>query len=96
MKAAPDNSDASYNYDFVAGFANPVRGPRVRAPGRTAHAATPRRGGDLPLGATIHGGPGAPPPDAKMEELRMIAPMEYGDREAQPEATPGVRRERKG
>ena len=58
--------------------------------------ATPRRGGDLPLGATIHGAPGAPPPDAKMEELQMIAPMEYGDREAQPEATPGARRERKG
>ena len=30
-----------------------------------------------------------PPPDAKMEELQTIAPMEYGDREAQPEATPG-------
>ncbi len=48
------------------------------------------------LGATIHGAPGAPPPDAKMEELQMIAPMEYGDREAQPEATPGAKRERKG
>jgi hypothetical protein len=31
-----------------------------------------------------------------MEELQMIAPMEYGDREAQPEATPGAKRERKG
>jgi hypothetical protein len=53
-------------------------------------------GGDLPAGPTIHGGPGAPPPDAKMEELQTIAPMEYGDREAQPEATPGAKRERKG
>jgi hypothetical protein len=31
-----------------------------------------------------------------MEELQMLAPMEYGDREAQPEATPGAKRERKG
>ena len=46
-------------------------------------------GGDLPAGATIHGGPGAPPPDAKMEEIQTIAPMEYGDREAQPEADAG-------
>ena len=53
-------------------------------------------GGDLPAGPTIHGAPGAPPPDAKMEELQTIAPMEYGDREAQPEATPGAKRERKG
>ena len=52
--------------------------------------------GDLPSGRPSTGGPGAPPPDAKMEELQMIAPMEYGDREAQPEATPGGKRERKG
>ena len=31
-----------------------------------------------------------------MEELQMLAPMEYGDREAQPDATPGGKRERKG
>ena len=59
-------------------------------------AAGPVMGGDLPAGPTIHGGPGAPPPDAKMEEFQTIAPMEYGDREAQPEATPGAKRERKG
>jgi hypothetical protein len=52
--------------------------------------------GDLPAGPTIHGSPGAPPPDTKMEELQMIAPMDYGDREAQPTPTPGVKRERKG
>ena len=51
---------------------------------------------DLPMGPTIHGRPGAPPPEAKMEDLQMLAPMEYGDREAQPEATPGGKRERKG
>jgi hypothetical protein len=53
-------------------------------------------GGDLPAGPTIHGGPGGPPPDAKTEEFQIIMPMEYGDREAQPLATPGARRERKG
>ena len=97
LKAAPGNTDASYNYEFVARARDQV----ARSQGKGANLgpitpATPRRGGDLPLGATIHGGPGAPPPDAKMEELQMIAPMEYGDREAQPEATPGARRERKG
>ena len=72
-----------------------ARSPQGRI-AKTPAAAGPVMGGDLPAGATIHGGPGAPPPDAKMEELQMIAPMEYGDREAQPEATPGAKRERKG
>ena len=31
-----------------------------------------------------------------MEDIEMLAPLEYGDREAQPEATPGAKRERKG
>jgi len=96
-EASAKAADAAYNYEFVARIRDQV----ARSQGKVARIgpitpATPRRGGDLPLGATIHGGPGAPPPDAKMEELQMIAPMEYGDREAQPEATPGVRRERKG
>lgn len=97
MKAAPRHADAAYNYEFVARIRDQV----ARSPGKAAKIgpvtpAKPLFGGDLPLGATIHGAPGAPPPDAKMEELQMIAPMEYGDREAQPEATPGAKRERKG
>jgi hypothetical protein len=94
--ASANAADAAYNYEFVARIRDQV----ARSQGKTAKigpiTATPERGGDLPLGATIHGGAGAPPPDAKMEELKMIAPMEYGDREAQPQATPGGRRERKG
>lgn len=98
LKAAPRSADAAYNYEFVAR----VRDQVARAPiGKATKIgpitpATPMRGGDLPLGPTIHGAPGAPPPDAKMEDLQMIAPMEYGDREAQPLATPGAKRERKG
>ena len=96
--ASATAADAAYNYEFVARIRDRVaRSPQGKAAkiGPITPAA-PRYGGDLPLGATIHGAPGAPPPDAKMEDLQMIAPMEYGDREAQPEATPGARRERKG
>lgn len=89
-------ADAAYNYEYVARIRDQVaRSPQGRI-ARSPAMAGPVMGGDLPAGATIHGGPGAPPPDAKMEELQMIAPMEYGDREAQPEATPGGKRERKG
>ena len=95
LKAAPRHLEAAYNYEYVARLRDQV----ARSPGKAVKAAPPAASsmaGDLPAGATIHGRPGAPPPEAKMEELQMLAPMEYGDREAQPEATPGGKRERKG
>jgi hypothetical protein len=105
LKAAPPKPDASdaeavakaaaYNYEYVAR----VRDQVARSQGKSLKppaAAVTVTSGDLPAGPTIHGRPGAPPPEAKMEELQMLAPMEYGDREAQPEATPGGKRERKG
>ena len=96
MKALPDSTDAAYNYEYVSRIRDEVaRTPQGRI-AKSPAANGPVMGGDLPAGATIHGGPGAPPPDAKMEELQTIMPMEYGDREAQPEPTPGARRERKG
>lgn len=88
--------EAAYNYEYVARIRDQVaRSPQGRM-ARSPRPATPVMGGDLPAGATVHGRPGAPPPEAKMEELQTIAPMEYGDREAQPEPTPGGKRERKG
>jgi hypothetical protein len=94
--ASAKAAEAAYNYEYVARIRDQVaRSPQGRSPG-SKMASGPVMGGDLPAGPTIHGGPGAPPPDAKMEELQTIAPMEYGDREAQPEATPGAKRERKG
>ena len=105
LKASPRHVEAAYNYEFVARYRDQVaraqgkgvKPPVVPALGAEALAmAAAAMAGDLPAGPTIHGRPGAPPPEAKMEELQMLAPLEYGDREAQPEATPGGKRERKG
>jgi hypothetical protein len=96
LKASPRDVEAAFNYEYVARIRDQVaRSPQGRI-AKSPAATGPVMAGDLPAGSTIHGGPGAPPPDAKMEDLQMIAPMEYGDREAQPEATPGAKRERKG
>jgi hypothetical protein len=97
LKAAPKHMDAAYNYEYVSR----VRDQAARSTGKPAKevpriAAAPRRPGDLPAGPTVHGRPGGPPPEMKAEEMEVIAPMNYGDREAQPEATPGGKRERKG
>jgi hypothetical protein len=97
LKAAPKHMDAAYNYEYVSR----VRDQAARSAGKPVKevpriAAAPRRPGDLPAGPTVHGRPGGPPPEMKAEEMEVIAPMNYGDREAQPEATPGGKRERKG
>jgi hypothetical protein len=96
LKASPRNVEAAYNYEFVARFRDQVARSQGKGSKPRSVPSTPTMAGDLPAGATIHGRPGGPPPEAKMEELQMLAPMEYGDREAQPEATPGGKRERKG
>ena len=96
LKASPRHAEAAYNYEYVSR----VRDQEAsRVPGKTPSALAapaPTRAGDLPAGNTIHGRPGGPPPEAKAEEFQVIAPMEYGDREAQPEATPGGKIQRKG
>lgn len=97
LKASPRNAEAAYNYEFVSRLRDRVAASaQMRIPRAPGVGGEPAMAGDLPAGPTIHGSPGAPPPDAKMEELQMIAPMDYGDREAQPTPTPGARRERKG
>lgn len=97
LKASPRNAEAAYNYEFVARIRDRVaRSPQMRIPRAPGVAGEPVMAGDLPAGPTIHGSPGGPPPDTKMEELQMIAPMDYGDREAQPTPTPGAKRDRKG
>jgi hypothetical protein len=96
LKAAPRHVEAAYNYEYVSRVRDQVAS---RVPGKTPRVpAAPirARSGDLPDGNTIHGRPGGPPPDAKTEEFQVIAPMEYGDREAQPEATPGGKIQKKG
>jgi len=96
LKAAPRHVEAAYNYEYVSRVRDQVAS---RVAGRTPpKPASPARAqsGDLPAGNTVHGLPGGPPPEAKTLEFQVIAPMEYGDREAQPEATPGGKIQRKG
>jgi protein-tyrosine-phosphatase len=88
-------ADAAYNYEYVVRMREALA--RARGPaGASAAKPDAPRAGDLPAGPTIHGRPGGPPPSTKGEEFEILTPMEYGDREAQPEATPGVKPLRKG
>jgi hypothetical protein len=92
LKAPVYLADAAYNYEYVARLREGLSKPRAATlppPDRSA-------AGDLPGGPTIHGRPGGPPPSTKGEEFQIITPMEYGDRETQPEPNPGGKPLRKG
>ncbi len=97
MKGCPTSRhmDAAYNYEYVSRVRDQVARNAQGKPTKKASTGS-GQAGDLPAGPTVHGRPGGPPPGMKAEEMDVIAPMNYGDREAQPEATPGAKRERKG
>jgi len=94
LKAAPGHPDAAWNYEFVARARDAVARTRPAARGRPA---PPTPGVEDPSPArSVHGMPGTPPPEVKAEDFETIAPMDFGDREAQPEPTPGTTIKRKG
>jgi hypothetical protein len=94
LKVEPSHADAAWNFEFVSRARDALA--QTRAAGRGRAAARPPGAAPSPVGSSVHGAPGAAPPDAKGEEFETLAPMDFGDREAQPEATPGSRIKRKG
>ena len=81
--------DAAYNYEFLARQRDLAARTR---PGAKPAQRVPR---PPPL-STIHGRQGSDPPSTKGEEFEVLTPMDYGDREAQPEPTAGRKPLRKG
>lgn len=97
LKNGGFNRDAAYNFEFVARLRDSVARTKAPAQSRqTPPRASPPSNDDLPSGPTVHGTPGAHPPNIKGEEFEILTPMDYGEREAQPEATPGRPLPRKG
>jgi hypothetical protein len=106
LKNAGFDREAAWNYEYIARLRDAAareKPPARQAAGKAAGAAAAagpaaarRDTSGLPAGPTIHGRPGLHPPSTKGEEFEVITPMDYGDREAQPEPTPGVKLPRKG
>jgi hypothetical protein len=89
LKKSPGDVDAAYNYEYVARMREALSKVRPGAPGKkddtlskftfaSALPATPI--GDLPDGTTIHGRPGAPPPDTDMKAFKMHVPVRGDER----------------
>lgn len=94
LKAVPGHADAAWNYEFVVRARDAVA--RARPPARGRPAPVVAGVGDPPAALSVHGVPGTAPPEVKAEDFETIAPMDFGDREAQPEPTPGTTIKRKG
>ena len=95
LKNAGFSRDAAYNYEFVARLRDLIARSKPSRQ-RPQPPASPAPADDLPAGPTIHGRPGLHPPDTRGEEFEVLTPMDYGEREAQPEPTPGRPLPRKG
>ena len=94
VRARPGDETAAWNLEFVA---------RVRAQfAQSRQPAFPEpetRGlaGDLPLGPTLHGRPGEPPPGADMKQFKVVVPMRPDERKQLPQgASEGEQRKRRG
>ncbi len=94
VRARPGDETAAWNLEFVS---------RVRAQfAQSRQPAFPEpetRGlaGDLPLGPTLHGAPGEPPPDQDMKQFKVVVPMRPDERKQLPQgASEGEPRKKRG
>ncbi len=86
LRAAPEMADASFNYEYAARFRDSIASGRPMSRGARARAAAeamtpPIPSADLPMGPTMHGRPGGPPPEIPGSDFKTIAPMPYDERE---------------
>jgi hypothetical protein len=98
LKASPQHADAAFNLEYVARRRSYLE--RMKT-GRGVTSDEAPRGGraptvDLPRGPTVHGVPGGPPADVKVEEFEILIPRESGEEEAPPGEAQGGRLRRKG
>jgi len=101
LRADPGNADAAYNYEYVIRrrdeLARQVGKPASKRAGGqeavpaaaspTATTSSSDHPFDLPVGPTVHGWPGGPPPEGGMRKFNMVVPMRSDERK---ELTPGL------
>ncbi len=89
LRSEPNNVDAAYNYEYVSKFRDLVA--RARVPVQKGQVALSV---DLPVGPTIHGRPGGPPPEVAMKDFKTVQPLQSDERGEQIEVgrTPVTRR----
>ena len=103
LKKNPGSADAAYNYEFIIRLRDTVSKTKPAPAGKRedpAKAAQKITGvvmaGDLPEGRTVHGDPGAPPPNTDMTQFKMHIPIRPDERQGGSDAGQGKEKIRKG
>lgn len=89
LRADAGNVDAAFNYEFVARYRDTVARGRGPIPQKIQKPADEEAGItlDLPAGPTIHGRPGAPPPELPGDEFKTLVPIESEEQQKPGEGT---------
>jgi hypothetical protein len=94
LRAHPGDENAAWNFEFVSRVRTTLqqsRQPVMPEPEMTGLA------GDLPVGPTLHGAPGAPPEGTDMKQFKVVVPMRPDERKQLPQgASEGEQRKRRG
>jgi hypothetical protein len=103
LKKDPGDADAAYNYEYVVRLRDTVSKAKPQAPGKREDPAKVIQkltgvvmAGDLPEGRTVHGDPGAPPPNTDMTQFKMHIPVRPDERQGGSDAGQGKEKIRKG
>jgi hypothetical protein len=82
LRADPTNLDAAYNYEYVARLRDAVAKGRLPVRAAKDHAKDQKAGlsDDLPIGPTVHGRPGGPPPEVPMADFKTFTPLQNDER----------------
>jgi hypothetical protein len=103
LKKNPGDADAAYNYEYVVRLRDTVSKAKPQPPGKREDPAKLVQkltgvvmAGDLPEGRTVHGDPGAPPPNTDMTQFKMHIPVRPDERQGGSDAGQGKEKIRKG
>ena len=103
LKKDPGNADAAYNFEYAIRLRDTVSKTRPAPPGRKEDPSKAiqkltgvQMAGDLPDGRTMHGDPGAPPPNTDMTQFKMHIPVRPDERQGGSDAGQGKQKVRKG
>lgn len=94
LRADPTNSDAAFNYEYVAKTRDMIAKGTPRL--KPEKDPTDQLAMDLPPGTTVHGRHGAPPVTMSMEDFKTISPMRFDEREDQAQPGRGAVQKRRG
>ena len=103
LKKHPGDLDAAYNYEYIVRLRDMVSKSKPAPPGKRddpdklaqKHTGV-TMAGDLPEGRTVHGDPGAPPPNTDMTQFKMHIPVRPDERQGGSDAGQGKEKIRKG